>query len=179
MILHLILNHPETGQIPVPGTCSAALLEDFKKAATLINRLDNRSSGTGKARHFLLYLLHELFEALMEVDLGEQSVDEHSVIEDIKRYASEHVTDRLTLADLAKSAGYSPYHFHRMFLAEGITPRSFVEGQRLKRACGLLKKGHSVTSAAMDAGFASSSQFARVFKKQFQVSPTEWLKFVN
>ena len=98
-------------------------------------------------------------------------------MEGIKQYIMEHLTDSLSLSDLAVAAGYSSFHFHRLFLeAEGITPRNFVEGQRLKRACELLKAGQTVTSAAMDSGFSTYSQFTRVFKRQFQLSPSEWLK---
>lgn len=165
----------ETISLPV-GRPAMDLVEDFRRASRLLYQsaapLDRHKAG-----HFLLYLLHELFEMLMETNLSSQAVDEQSVIEAVKRYVEGHLTDRLALHDLAKAAGYSAFHFHRIFLeAEGITPRLFVEGRRLKLACELLKKGHSVTSAALDAGFATPSQFNRVFKKQFRSSPSEWMK---
>lgn len=172
-IYHDTLRGIEAVPVRLPAV---ALLEDFRRAARLLSRTNNGLERR-KADHFLIYLLHELFELLMETDLGSQAVDEQSVIEAVKQYIADHLTDRLTLTDLAKAAGYSPFHFHRVFLeAEGITPRLFVEGARLKLACELLKKGHSITYAAADAGFATASQFARVFKKQFRSSPRDWLK---
>ncbi len=162
--------------IPVPGL-SPFFADDFKRAAALLHCEGKASEGNSKREHFLLYLLHEIFEVLMEKDLEESPGEESSLIEEIKRYASEHLTDRLSLTDLAKAAGYSPFHFHRIFVeSEGITPRLFVEAQRLKRACELLRHGQSMTSAALDAGFSSSSQFCRVFRKRFELSPTEWLQ---
>ncbi|HWL51564.1 MAG TPA: AraC family transcriptional regulator [Chthoniobacteraceae bacterium] len=154
--------------------------DDLKKAATLLHGDRNLSTANPKREHFILYLLHEIFETLMEKDLNQPPDDELSLIEEIKRYACEHLTDRLSLTDLAKAAGYSPFHFHRIFVeAEGITPRLYVEGRRLKRACELLRNGHSMTSAALEAGFSSSSQFCRVFRKRFELSPTEWLQTGN
>lgn len=159
---------------PIPGFATQ-FQEDFSRAATLL-----RSSGTvrqKKARHFLLYLLHEVFEHLMTANFVPSRYGDSTVIEDVKLYAASHLTDRLTLQDLAKAAGYSPFHFHRLFLeAEGVTPRAFVEACRLKNACSLLKEGFSITSAAMDSGFSTASQFACIFKKKFELSPSQWLK---
>jgi len=152
-----------------------AILEDFKRVGTLLDS----EQGQQKAQHFLTYLLYELFDVLMNADGKPQTMNVIPLIDSIKQYVTEHLTDRLSLSDLAGAAGYSPFHFHRIFLeAEGITPRNFVEGQRLKKACELLKAGYTMTSAAMDAGFSTSSQFARVFKRQFQLSPSGWLKSI-
>lgn len=180
VILNLIFNTRGEGQYSVPILCPPELREVFSVASAFVAGVELRSMVPPKVRKFLLYVACEIVEVLMNVDLAEQAVNERSVIEDIKLYAARNLTDRLTLTDLAKSAGYSPFHFHRMFLeAEGITPRVFVEGQRLKCACALLKNGHSVTSAALDSGFGSSAQFARVFRKQFQLTPTEWLQSIS
>jgi len=158
--------------VPVP---SVSILEDFKRVGTLLDS----EQGQQKAQHFLTYLLYELFDVLMNADGKPQTMNVIPLIDSIKQYVTEHLTDRLSLSDLAGAAGYSPFHFHRIFLeAEGITPRNFVEGQRLKKACELLKAGYTMTSAAMDSGFSTSSQFARVFKRQFQLSPSGWLKSI-
>ena len=159
---------------PVPGIVPQ-FQEEFRRAVSLLGSFS--AGNRGKAAQFLMYLLHELFECLRETDFDSRVDGGSSVIADVKLYAVKHLTDSLTLNDLAKAAGYSPFHFHRMFLeSEGITPRAFVEAQRLKKACGLLKSGLSITSAAMDSGFSSSAQFAQVFKKKFALSPSEWLK---
>lgn len=172
--LHHIPGGDHVG-IPV-SVPSVSMLEDFKRAGTLLDSKQNQL----KTQHFVTYLLCELFEVLMNVDGKHQTMNIIPLMDGIKQYVTEHLTDRLSLSDLAGAAGYSPFHFHRIFLeAEGITPRNFVEGQRLKKACELLKGGHTMTSAAMDAGFSTSSQFARVFKRQFQLSPSGWLKSLH
>lgn len=160
--------------IPVPVP-SVSILEDFKRVGTLLDSGQPQQ----KTQHFLAYLLYELFEILMSADDKPQTINVIPLIDSIKQYVTDHLTDRLSLSDLAGAAGYSPFHFHRIFLeSEGITPRNFVEGQRLKKACELLKAGHNMTSAAMEAGFSTSSQFARVFKREFQLSPSGWLKSI-
>jgi len=175
--LNFIHHTPATGTVSVPVPLpSVSLLEDFRRAGALLDRMENHLDQQ-KAHHFVAYLLHELFGMIMDADSKSQTVNIISLVEGIKQYIMEHLTDSLSLSDLAVAAGYSSFHFHRLFLeAEGITPRNFVEGQRLKRACELLKAGQTVTSAAMDSGFSTYSQFTRVFKRQFQLSPSEWLK---
>ncbi len=176
-MMNFVRNIPATGLLSTPvAVPSVSLLEDFRRAGELLSRMESQLDEL-KTQHFLAYLLHELFGLLMDPDLKSQTVDGISLVHEIKRYVTGHLTDSLDLGDLAKAAGYSAFHFHRLFLeAEGTTPRAFVERSRLNKACDLLKKGQSITSAAMDSGFSTSSQFTRVFKRQFRFSPSEWVK---
>ena len=64
------------------------------------------------------------------------------------------------LAELAASAGLSPYHFHRVFKAiTGVTPKAYAAQTRARRAADGLRTAETVTEAIYDAGFNSSSRF--------------------
>jgi AraC family transcriptional regulator of adaptative response/methylated-DNA-[protein]-cysteine methyltransferase len=64
------------------------------------------------------------------------------------------------LAELAASAGLSPYHFHRVFKAiTGVTPKAYAAETRARRAAEKLRTAETVTEAIYDAGFNSSSRF--------------------
>jgi AraC family transcriptional regulator of adaptative response/methylated-DNA-[protein]-cysteine methyltransferase len=64
------------------------------------------------------------------------------------------------LAELAASAGLSPYHFHRVFKAlTGVTPKAYGAETRARRAADKLRTAETVTEAIYDAGFNSSSRF--------------------
>jgi AraC family transcriptional regulator, regulatory protein of adaptative response / methylated-DNA-[protein]-cysteine methyltransferase len=64
------------------------------------------------------------------------------------------------LAELAASAGLSPYHFHRVFKAiTGVTPKAYAAETRARRAADKLRTADTVTEAIYDAGFNSSSRF--------------------
>ena len=64
------------------------------------------------------------------------------------------------LAELAASAGLSPYHFHRVFKAiTGVTPKAYAAERRARRAADKLRTAETVTEAIYDAGFNSSSRF--------------------
>jgi len=64
------------------------------------------------------------------------------------------------LASLAKSAGLSRFHFHRLFKSVmGCTPRDYAAGLRAGRLRGGLRESRSVTEAFYGAGFNSSGRF--------------------
>jgi AraC family transcriptional regulator of adaptative response/methylated-DNA-[protein]-cysteine methyltransferase len=64
------------------------------------------------------------------------------------------------LADLAASAGLSPYHFHRVFKSiTGVTPKAYAVQTRARRAADKLRTAGTVTEAIYDSGFNSSSRF--------------------
>lgn len=61
---------------------------------------------------------------------------------------------------LARDAGLSRFHFHRLFRDEvGVTPKSYAAGRRAARAAQALDTAGSVTEAIYDGGFASSGRF--------------------
>ncbi len=62
---------------------------------------------------------------------------------------------------LAREAGLSPYHFHRLFKAiTGLTPRAYAQARRGKALRdALARPGARVVDAAFDAGFNASSRF--------------------
>lgn len=62
---------------------------------------------------------------------------------------------------LAKTAGFSPHHFHRVFKAvTGVTPKAYADAHRANAVRAHLASGSgSVTDAIFDAGFNASSRF--------------------
>jgi AraC family transcriptional regulator len=80
----------------------------------------------------------------------------------------------LALADIAQAAGFSAFHFHRVFKGVmGETLNQFIKRLRLERALYLMSHapGRSLTDVALDCGFASSSDFSRCFRQHFGAAP--------
>jgi AraC family transcriptional regulator len=89
----------------------------------------------------------------------------------------DHLADDLSLDTLAQVAGFSPFHFHRLFKSiTGETVNECVVRWRLERAVALLKGAPdcSILDAALEAGFNSASNFSRSFKKRYGFSPRRW-----
>ncbi len=92
--------------------------------------------------------------------------------------AIDHVVGNLReshrLPDVARIAGFSPYHFHRIFKSlVGETLAAFIKRVRLERALYLLshRQGISLTEVALACGFSSSSDFSRNFRAHYGVPP--------
>lgn len=84
-----------------------------------------------------------------------------------------HLTENLSLEELAQQVGFSPYHFARLFRqATGESPHQFVLRQRIEKAQRLLKKTSlSLTQVALESGFANQSHLTQVFKRHFGLTP--------
>lgn len=68
--------------------------------------------------------------------------------------------ERVTLAELAREIGLSPWHFQRVFKAvTGLSPRGYAEALRSGRLRDALRKGTSVTDAIHEAGYGSNGGF--------------------
>jgi AraC-like DNA-binding protein len=80
----------------------------------------------------------------------------------------------LSLADLARQAAMSPYHFLRTFRAVvGMTPHQFILRTRLHRAAVRLRRStEDVSAIALDAGFNDLSTFNRRFRQLMGQSPS-------
>jgi AraC family transcriptional regulator len=97
----------------------------------------------------------------------------HRVLEHIDR----HLDRSLDLETLAGVAHFSPFHFHRVFLAwMGETLGEYLRRRRLETAAmRLLSQPRlSVLQLSQAVGFGSPEAFARAFKLRFGVSPTAW-----
>jgi len=80
-----------------------------------------------------------------------------------------------TLAALAKRAGLSPYHFHRVFKATtGVTPKAYAAAHRARRVRDELAGSRTVTEAIYDAGFNSSSRFYETSVRFLGMTPTDY-----
>jgi len=83
---------------------------------------------------------------------------------------------RITLADAARAACLSPFHFHRTFVRVfGKSPSRYVNDLRLTRAVQLLKSGVPVTEVCLAIGFESLGSFSTTFRKRFGVPPSTFL----
>ncbi len=91
-------------------------------------------------------------------------------------YIGSHLDDELDPKELAKIAGFSLHHFHRVFRGMlGESVMGFVRRLRLERAAMRLKfSDEPVTRLAFDAGYESHEGFTRAFRARFGVPPKKF-----
>jgi AraC family transcriptional regulator len=87
-----------------------------------------------------------------------------------------HVSDPVSLADLAGLTGLSVHHFARAFKAStGIAPHQFQISLRMERArLRLSRSAEPVTDIALSLGYDSSQSFARAFRIAHGTTPTKY-----
>lgn len=91
-------------------------------------------------------------------------------------YISEHFTEDLTLEDISTYAGFSKYHFERIFTNyTGTTFYQYLQHLRINYAQTLLSNPElSVTDIAFQSGFTSCAAFTRAFKKGTGYPPSQF-----
>src|SRR5215469_5737748 len=86
-------------------------------------------------------------------------MNDYERIARVIRYLDKHHAEQPDLAELAKQAGLSPSHFHRLFSAwAGVTPKDFLQCLTLTHVKESLQNGKSILDSALDAGLSGSSR---------------------
>ncbi|HVS45108.1 MAG TPA: methylated-DNA--[protein]-cysteine S-methyltransferase [Verrucomicrobiae bacterium] len=103
-------------------------------------------------------------------------MNDHSTrIRELCRYIERHSDESLRLKDLAARAGLSRFHFQRVFKAiVGLTPRQYVDAQRVKHLKHALKSPAPITNAGFDAGFSSLSDVYQRADTRLGMTPTQY-----
>jgi AraC-like DNA-binding protein len=87
----------------------------------------------------------------------------------------EDLRSSIAIPNLARQVGMSASSFHKNFKTiTSTTPLQYQKELRLLEARRLLKTGSaSVTAAAFEVGYESSSQFSREYARKFGVPPSQ------
>lgn len=91
-------------------------------------------------------------------------------------YMQEHINENFCLDDLSQHACLSKFHLIRIFKqATGMTPQSYFQEIRYRRACEMLeKKSIRIQDVAWELGFNEVAAFSKFFKKHARVTPSQW-----
>jgi len=99
-------------------------------------------------------------------------MDYRGLIQKVLWYIDENITDELNADILADVAGFSPYHFCRVFhWYAGYSVMGYVRSRRLAFAAAELSSGRKLIDIAMDYGFETHSGFSKAFKRRYGMTP--------
>lgn len=107
-----------------------------------------------------------------DLNAGLSSVQSIRVVDLIEANLSENIT----LDELARVAGMSPFHFSRRFKATfGIAPHGYVIRARVAKAQKMLRHRKIPQKIiALECGFSDQSHFCRTFRKIAGGSPNQY-----
>ena len=116
----------------------------------LDNPVDTAMLGSGRLR--------ELYYALLKGEAGAAARRAFGVGNEIARtidYLSSHLSEQVTIDDMANHVGMSRAVFHRRFKeATTMTPIQFVKSMRLNSAAMKIAEGKTVSEAALGRGLS-------------------------
>ncbi|GGG10792.1 AraC family transcriptional regulator [Paenibacillus albidus] len=97
-------------------------------------------------------------------------------IDGVIAYIHQHIYDPLPLSKLASYAGYSPYHFTRVFKKRiGLPPLYYVSSVRLQKAKDLLLQTDlGIRDIALEIGQQSLGTFTTRFAGRVGATPAEF-----
>ncbi|HEX6479249.1 MAG TPA: AraC family transcriptional regulator [Ktedonobacteraceae bacterium] len=97
----------------------------------------------------------------------------HQQVRRVLDFIQDHLSQDLSLEALAQQAGFSSYHFARLFRqTTGESPHQFVLRQRIERAQHLLKERDvPLAHVALESGFANQSHLTQAFKRHLGLTP--------
>jgi AraC-like DNA-binding protein len=99
-----------------------------------------------------------------------------NAIDEIISYMGEHLSEELTLENMAARVSLSPYYFLRVFQKEtGFTPHKYLIQTRINYAKFFLKTINiAVKEIGFNCGFKTESSFCTTFRKWVAMTPTEY-----
>ncbi|GMX65864.1 AraC family transcriptional regulator [Paenibacillus elgii] len=102
--------------------------------------------------------------------------DKYPEIDAVIDYIHRNIYDPLPLARLAAYAGYSPFHFTRIFKERiGLPPLYYVSSLRLQKAKDLLLRTNlSVRDIGLEIGQQSLGTFTTRFTERVGVTPSDF-----
>ena len=154
-------------------------------------------ANSDELEHLLLHLInyHEQTEHPSEISISEtiysmlccimlsQKSANNSInmlVEDAMHYMDIHFHEVLSVADIASQVGLSASYLTRCFRQQtGYSPHEYLTLRRIGYAkdC-LLSSGQSIQDIAANAGYKSTENFIRSFKKAVGVSPSSYRKYM-
>lgn len=94
----------------------------------------------------------------------------------VQRFIEAHISERITLADLAAASGLSRMHFAAQFrTATGYRPHDYLLLHRIECAKMVMaQEAMPLVEVALSFGFQTQPHFTTVFKRMTGETPARW-----
>lgn len=104
-------------------------------------------------------------------------MDNRAIIQRSLDYIEENLQTEITAEELAQAAGFSLFHYYRLFQqATGLPVMQYILRRRLLHGVYAMNRGERKLDAAMSYGFDTYPGFYKAFCREFGTTPTEFLE---
>lgn len=154
--------------------------EEREKLEKLLSLLETEASSDRFGRlvasnGILLRLLVDLFRSFRHQECHNPAPirPQNKRIHKITEYLDNHLTENISIDDLAEKFYLSRYYLMHKFKEEtGMTIYNYLTERRLFLAHTYLTQGYPVTEACFMSGFQNYASFSRAYGKLFGTTPT-------
>jgi AraC-like DNA-binding protein len=92
-------------------------------------------------------------------------------------YIEKNLKSNISAYQLAENAGFSLFHYYRLFQhVVGIPVMQYILRRKLYNAIYEISSGEKIIDVALSYGFETHSGFFKAFKREFDCSPSLYLK---
>lgn len=104
-------------------------------------------------------------------------MDNRAIIQNSLDYIEENLQAEISAAELAEMAGFSLFHYYRLFQqATGLPVMQYIQRRRLLHGVYAMKQGSSKIDAALAFGFDTYAGFYKAFCREFGSTPSDFLQ---
>jgi signal transduction histidine kinase/DNA-binding response OmpR family regulator/ligand-binding sensor domain-containing protein len=119
-------------------------------------------------------------ETTSEIDTNKLPViseDNLKWLEDVEQFVLTTMNDSIFSIDYLAQSFYLDRKtlYRKIKQLTGLTPSIYIRSIRLQKAKTLLEQGKTIKEVANEVGFQKPSYFSILFKKEFGISPSEYL----
>lgn len=168
--------HAESGQFFQPGQKQADLF--FNTVRNMMNLENKKDFGYDIMIQSELLKILVSVNALCQNSQTEQFLEQYSArIYDMIYYIEDHLSEPLSLDQIAKYFSIDKYHMCHIFKTEtNTTVYHFIQLKRIAMAKRLLAEGNSLTEVCFDTGFHDYNHFITTFKKHCGMTPKQYIR---
>ena len=148
----------------------------------LRRRPDAPLGGEQLIKSYLEQLFISLLRSMISTDTTPSQpqwiVEEQPLVAALKEYLCTRCEETVRIDEVCRAFGYSKSFLSRLFREHtGESLASFATAKKMERAKDLLRQdGLNIAQIAAQLSFESPQYFARAFKRQYGMTPTEFKK---
>jgi two-component system response regulator YesN len=124
-------------------------------------------------KDYALDILSRIFGLL----LNEEEAPNDYLLQGIKDYIYEHLSEDISLQEVADKMFFSTVYFSRFFKKQtGETFSNYLLRIRMEHAVKLLQKNKKVTEISEACGYHDPGYFSRIFKEYYKYTPKDYAR---
>jgi len=175
--------------LELEALCDRKLQAPSKVTMLLQEMLREQERMDAFSGDMLIAMLHALLLTLLRDEenqrQGQETIQclnsENQVIRQAQQYIAAHVTEKLTVPQVAQginvSASYLTALFHKHLQ---IAPGEYIRRIKLQKSKQMIRQGNmNFTEIAKTLEYSTICQFSRQFKQMFGMTPSEYAKSVK